>query len=103
MKREFAICASIIMLLGMANFCYAKHGKERSLPPGLQKKMERGQSLPPGWQKKLVVGHVLDRDIYERGKIIATNNKGLVTVSIDGKLVKLVKDTREIVEILSGR
>ena len=25
----------------------------RSLPPGLRKKVERGEQLPPGWQKKM--------------------------------------------------
>ena len=27
--------------------------RDRSLPPGLQKKVERGGQLPPGWRKKV--------------------------------------------------
>jgi hypothetical protein len=27
--------------------------RDRSLPPGLQKKLARGGSLPPGWEKRL--------------------------------------------------
>ena len=29
------------------------HDRYRSLPPGLQKKLNRTGTLPPGWQKKL--------------------------------------------------
>jgi hypothetical protein len=93
---------SIIFVFGIVEFSYAKNHRGKGLPPGLQKKMDRGQSLPPGWQKKLVVGKVLEKDIYDQGKIIATDSKGFVTISIQGRLVKLVEDTREIVGILSG-
>lgn len=77
--------------------------KEKGLPPGLQKKAKKGKPLPPGWQKKLVAGHILERDIYNHGKIIKkVDDKGLITISIEGKLVRLVKNTREIVEIIES-
>lgn len=48
----------------------------RSLPPGLQKKVQRGRPLPPGWQKKLQpFPVVLERELvalpqgYYRGVI----------------------------------
>ncbi|MET0053063.1 MAG: hypothetical protein ABW095_18550 [Candidatus Thiodiazotropha sp.] len=56
----------------------------------------------PDGKKKLVVGDVLEEDIYEHGKIITTDGKGLVTISIEGKLIRLIENTREIVEILGG-
>jgi hypothetical protein len=31
----------------------SEYYKGRSLPPGLQKKLQRGGSLPPGWEKKI--------------------------------------------------
>ncbi|WP_237057405.1 hypothetical protein [Microbulbifer sediminum] len=72
------------------------------LPPGLQKKVENGGELPPGWKKKLQVGHVLERDIYEHGVIVKpVDRHGVVTVSIEGELVRLMHHTHEIVEILS--
>jgi hypothetical protein len=80
---------------------YAKDDKPKKLPQGLQKKLERGQELPPGWQKKLVVGERLDKSVYNQGKVVVPlDSRGLLTVSLDGKLVRLVKATREIVEIL---
>lgn len=103
MKKVITACASIaLMTLSVSNLAYAKHDKENGLPPGLQKKLDRGQGLPPGWQKKVAVGKVLDRDVYDQGIVVASDKKGLVTISIGGKLVKLVKDTREIVGILNG-
>ncbi|WP_317932897.1 hypothetical protein [Halioxenophilus sp. WMMB6] len=73
---------------------------DSGLPPGLAKKAAAGQPLPPGWQKKLVVGHRLDRDIYRHGDVIVADDRGLVTVRIEGKLVRLVENTLEIVDIL---
>ncbi|SDK63320.1 hypothetical protein [Microbulbifer yueqingensis] len=72
------------------------------LPPGLQKKVENGGELPPGWKKKLQVGHVLEHDIYEHGVIVKpVDRHGIVTISIEGELVRLMHHSREIVEILS--
>lgn len=104
MKKTFIVFISLLFIsMGTATISFAKNDKQKSLPPGLQKKAAKGQSLPPGWQNKLVVGERLERDIYDSGEIVASDKKGLVTISIEGKLVKLVKDTREIVEILNGK
>lgn len=40
-----------------------KGGKVKDLPPGLQKKLDRGGDLPPGWQRKLERGDVVDREV----------------------------------------
>ncbi|MDI3326431.1 hypothetical protein QKW35_18790 [Pontibacterium granulatum] len=40
-----------------------KGGKVKDLPPGLQKKLDRGGELPPGWQRKLERGDVVDREV----------------------------------------
>lgn len=82
---------------------YAQKDKDKAkvLPQGLQKKVARGKPLPPGWQKKLIVGHRLETDIVKQGDIVVPlDSKGLLTIRLEGKLVRLVKATREIVEIL---
>jgi hypothetical protein len=96
----FAVLASFI-----AAPVYAKKDKDKDkgnqLPPGLQKKAEKGKPLPPGWQKKLAKGEIMDKDVYRQSQIVVpVDSHGLVTVRIEGKLVKLYKATREIVEIL---
>ncbi len=76
-------------------------GKKKQLPPSLQMNVEKGKPLPPGWQKKLAKGEILDKTIYLQSQIVVpVDAQGLITVQIEGKLVKLYKDTREIVEIL---
>ena len=82
-------------------YAYSDKNKPRLLPGGLQKKVEKGQPLPPGWEKKLKVGGRLDNAIYQQGDIVLPlDSKGLLTIRLEGKLVRLVQATREIVEIL---
>lgn len=87
-------------------------GKQRPLPPGLQKKVARGGELPPGWQKKLTRGEVLPASVYEAGQPIPAaerqrwqlpaDPKGTVTLEVDGEVVRVVQNTREIIDILRG-
>ena len=79
----------------------AKTNKDKSLPPGLEKKVNRTGQLPPGWQKKLAVGERLDTLVYKNASIMdPVRNDGIVTVQIDGRVIRLIEATREIVEIL---
>jgi len=73
----------------------------KSLPPGLQKKAAQGKPLPPGWQKKLAKGDILSRDIFSRGEIISPRDKdGRVSVNVDGTVIQVMENTREIIDIL---
>ena len=87
---------SVILTIGLIiSPLYAKDDKPKKLPPGLQKNLDKGKPLPPGWQKKLIVGDRLDRSIYQQGDIVVPlDSKGLVTVRLEGTLVRLVKATR---------
>ena len=93
---------TLLVLAGLiAGPVYAKKDKDQQLPPGLQKKVERGQSLPPGWQKKLAKGEVLDKEIYQHGQVVVpVDKRGLITIRIEGKLVKLYEATRGVVDVL---
>ncbi|GAA0788511.1 MULTISPECIES: hypothetical protein [Pseudomonadati] len=72
----------------------------KSLPPGLQKKVAEGKPLPPGWQKKLAKGDILSRDIFSRGEIISPRDKdGRVSVNVDGTVIQVMENTREIIDI----
>ena len=84
---------------------FAKKGKDKNkqLPQGLQMKLDRGGSLPPGWQKKLAKGEVLEESVYNHGVVvIPIDSDGMLTVRIEGKLIKLIEATREIVEIFDS-
>jgi len=101
--RVINILVSVALAL-TATQAFAKKDKEKgkSLPPGLQKKLDRGDKLPPGWEKKLKKGDVLDKEVYSQARVVVPLGKdGAITVNIDGRLLKLREKTREIIDILN--
>lgn len=72
------------------------HGR---LPPGLQKKVERGGQLPPGWKRKLDAGEVLDVRVYRAGRVEPMDG-AREKVYIEDKVIRVIKKTREIIDIL---
>ena len=96
---------TIFVILAVTGFIssplHAKGGKDDQLPPGLQKKMQKGKPLPPGWQKKLSKGETLDSSVYSAGRIVTPeDHAGVITIQVEGKIIRLMKATREIVDIL---
>lgn len=103
--KSVAIALLAIVFTFYMNPLAAKNDKgnqgRKDLPPGLQKKVARGGQLPPGWQKRVQVGEPLEPEIYQHREIVVpVDKKGLLTVRIDGKLIRLYEATREVVEIL---
>jgi hypothetical protein len=86
---------------------HGKKGKEKSLPPGLAKKVERGESLPPGWQKKLVKGETMSAEVYRQCHTLPDEvvvrlpppPSGTILVSFEGKVVRLARATLEILDV----
>ena len=78
--------------------------KKKRLPPGLQKKVDRGQALPPGWQKKVARGQVLDARVYRMGRvIIPVDQYGAVSILVDNKVIRVIQATREILDVFNVR
>lgn len=58
--------------------------------------------MPPGWQKKLKKGEILEEGIYKQAVVVKpANNKGIITIKVDDRVIKLFKATREIIDILN--
>lgn len=84
--------------------------KDKPLPPGLQKKVDRGGELPPGWQKKLEVGGKLDTELEEAAislpeeilKRLPEAPENTEILQIGEEIVRVVENTREVVDILSN-
>src|SRR5262245_16833984 len=82
-------------------------GKAKSLPPGLAKKAARGEDLPPGWQKKVVKGEIMPVEVYRECQPLPqevtvklpTPPTGTILVTIEGKIVRLLQATREILDV----
>lgn len=100
MKKSIilVIITAVALIAGPA---FSKQDKAaKTLPPGLQKKASNG-NLPPGWQKKMVVGDTMDEGVVDQGDIIdSADSSGVVTIRVEDKIVRLIKATREIVEIV---
>ena len=102
MKLKISVILAVLIAIA-TNPAFAKTQKDKhkTLPPGLQKKVDKGEPLPPGWQKKLVKGEIMAEPIFSHSEIvIPVDSKGLLTIRIEGKLVKLVQATREIIEVV---
>jgi len=82
----------------------AQPPQSNGLPPGLEKKAERGQPLPPGWQKKLDYrrGDYFDQELLRYGRVYDIDGRRQ-RVEIEDRVYTIIKDTREIVDILNGR
>ena len=86
-------------------------GKSKNLPPGLAKKVARGESLPPGWQKKCQVGQPMPAEVYEHCRPLPPElvvklppaPEPTITVAIGGKVVRLLQATREILDVFDVR
>jgi hypothetical protein len=99
----------LILFLAMAFPAFAKNEnkKQKNLPPGLQKKLERTGELPPGWQKKLVKGEVLDTSLYEIGKQHPVKlgdyslepRVGTEILRIKDRIIRINNDTKMIQEV----
>ncbi len=77
------------------------NGKAKTLPPGLQQKLERGGDLPAGWQNKVTRGEVLEADLMRRAhRLPADLNLGLQGYDAGTELLLL--DDR-VVRVATGQ
>ena len=80
-----------------------KYEKQKELPSGLQKKLERGGTLPPGWQDKLAKGQIIDQSILGNGMIVTGKYpriKNTEVYEVENKIFRIHRDTKEILDIL---
>jgi hypothetical protein len=85
--------------------------KGKPLPPGLAKKVARGGTLPPGWPKKLVKGEIMSAEVYRQCDPLPNEvvlrlppqPSGTILVAIEGKVVRLLRATLEILDVFDVR
>jgi hypothetical protein len=90
---------------------YQQKEKVKSLPPGLAKKVARGEALPPGWQKKIVRGEVLPTVVYTEASPVPrailinlpAQPEGTRLVVLDGKILRVAAATRTILDVIDIR
>lgn len=99
--KKVMISLLAVMLTFAFSSVEAKPDHEKSLPPGLQKKVARGDTLPPGWQKKLAVGEPLNHQVYDHADVIfPLDDQGIITIEVEGKVISLIEESLDVIEIL---
>ncbi len=106
------VISTVVLLLFTSLSVSAKHNddgdyyergkKTKTLPPGLQKKYDRGgyDALPPGWQKKLAEGDHLSPEMYRLSRILTpVNERGEQLIRLDDRTMRVIQATGEIVRI----
>lgn len=80
----------------------------KSLPKGQQKKLERTGQVSVGWQKKIARGEVMPVDIFQQCRnsvppVVVSKlppaPAGTLLIEVDGKIVRLMEATREILDV----
>lgn len=92
---------NILIVTALLLFSVNGHaGQDRLLPEGIMKKSSKGKPLPPGWKKKLKKGSKLDKSVYDQGRVVVPlDKKGYISIRVEDKVIRLLKATREIVEV----
>ncbi len=100
MMKFVAMFVFVGMMVGTVP-ALAKSPDGGQLPPGLQKKVERGEPLPPGWQRKLNYqeGDYFDRELLRYGDVRDVDGDRQ-RVEVEDRVYMIIKDTREIIDIL---
>lgn len=98
-----AALAAILLTVPPGTAAKPPHAQGDALPPGLAKQGK----LPPGWEKKLRPGVVLEHDIYEHAhrlppeETVYEEPDGVITISIGGKVARVIEETHEVIEVIS--
>jgi len=89
MKRVFLFSGAIVVISTVASAACAGPPHQGGLPPGLQKKVARGESLPPGWRKKA--------DVYEYGYEEPYYDE-YEPEYLEDKVIRVIKDVRDLTD-----
>ncbi|WP_299195664.1 hypothetical protein [uncultured Amphritea sp.] len=85
----------------------AQKDKQKSIPQGLEKKLQRGGDLPPGWEKKIIPGDRLDRDLYRQserlpdeldraiGRVAGEENR-----RIGNKIIRVLEGDATVIDVI---
>lgn len=111
MKKTVLLAFATALLASPLYAAKPDHAKGNSLPPGLQKKVDRGGSLPPGWQRKLNKGSVLDKRVFDAASPVddavrvqlPAGPNGTIDLQVEGKIVRIYQATRIILDTFDIR
>lgn len=89
MRDSIGVIGVMLVISTCSSTLYADPPHGRGLPPGLQKKYERGDTLPPGWRKK--------SSAYEYGYAEPFEDQ-YEPVYLEDKVIRIIKDIRDLTD-----
>lgn len=102
MKSLYRIAGVTLLVSVLSSTAYAQPPHHGGLPPGLQKKLERGESLPPGWRDRTVgYGFSQDEAAYDQYDYTEPYSDQYAPEYVEDTVYRLIKDTRALMSILS--
>lgn len=91
MQIVFGVSCAFFLFSIFSPAAYADPSHYGGLPPGLEKRVERGQSLPPGWRKKSgMYGYGYEDAYYDEYE----------PEYIEDKVVRIIRDLRDLTSSL---
>ncbi|AXR07234.1 hypothetical protein D0Y50_13275 [Salinimonas sediminis] len=99
--RHLVFCA--VFFSAMLSFTAQAADRGHYMPHGMDDKIALQSELPSNWQAQLAKGEVLDVELFRQGRVVYRDaSNGLVALRLENKLVRMVEQTREIVDVLNS-
>jgi hypothetical protein len=102
MKNLYRIAGMALLVSVLSSTAYAQPPHDGGLPPGLQKKLERGEPLPPAWRDRTEdYGFSQDEAAYGQYDYEESYSYQYEPEYVEDTVYRLIKDTRLLMSILA--
>ena len=102
MNRSYRTAGATLLVLILSSTAYAEPPHHGGLPPGLQKKLERGEPLPPGWSDRTAVyGYGYDETDYYQDGYAESYSDQYDAEYVEDTVYRMIKDARDLISIFS--
>lgn len=97
MKRIVGVAGAIFLISTSSSAVYAEPPHQGGLPPGLQKKLERGESLPPGWGDRAGMDkYGYEEPYYDQYGYEEPYGDQYEPEYVEDKVYRVIKDVRDL-------
>lgn len=102
MNRYCRIAGATVVMSLLSSTAYAQPPHQGGLPPGLQKKLERGQTLPPGWRDRTEIYDAnYDESSHDRDGYTESDTEQNGPEYVEDTVYRMIKDARILMGTLS--
>jgi hypothetical protein len=100
MTRSFRIAGATLLVSILSSTAYAEPPHHGGLPPGLQKKLERGEPLPPGWSDRAgMYEYGYEELYYDQYGYEEPYYDQYEPEYVEDKVYRIIKDVRDLTDL----